>query len=88
MQVIPQEISACVSAMSIENGKEGALGPSLTLLLRWFLNIEDNANSVFIIISDYPLVRISCIAFDYSVLFDRVFGTFKVRQLYMRHLPG
>lgn len=40
MQIVSQEIGACVAAMTVENGKKGALGPAITFFLRRFLHIQ------------------------------------------------
>jgi hypothetical protein len=86
MQIISQEVCTCVSTVTIKNGKKRALWPSVTFFLLRLLNVEHNTNSIFIIISNDPLVSIGCISFNHSVLFDRVLGALEVGQLYMRDL--
>ncbi len=70
VQVVPQEVRTRVASMAVENSKELNFGPPLTLLVRWFLNVEHNRNSVFIVLSNYALVCISPIGLDYSIFFD------------------
>jgi hypothetical protein len=69
VKVVSQEISTGVSTVTIENSEEGAFGPSFTFLLWRLLNIKNNTDSVFIIVTDYSLVGVSSITFDHSILF-------------------
>jgi hypothetical protein len=78
VQVIPQEVRTCVAPVAVKNSKELNFGPPLTLLVRWFLNIENNGNAVFIVLSDDALVRIRPVRLDYPVFFDRTLCIFKV----------
>ena len=70
VQVVPQEVRTCVASMAVENSKELNFGPPLTLLVRWFLNVEHNGYAVFIVLSYNALVCIGPIGFDYSIFFD------------------
>lgn len=72
--------------MPIKDGKEWTFGPSVTFLLLWLLYVENNTNSIFIIISYNSLVCVCCVTFDHTVLFHWVFCALKVWQLYMRNL--
>jgi len=78
VQVISQEVRTCVASVAVKNSKELNFGPPLTLLVRRFLNVENNGNAVFIVLSDDALVRIGPIRLDYPVFFDRALCIFKV----------
>lgn len=56
--------------MAVENSKKLNFGPPLTLLVRWFLNVEHNGNAVLIVLSNDALIRIGPIGLDYSIFFD------------------
>ena len=58
MQVISQELSTQVAAMSIIHAKEGALGPCLVLPVLRFDYIQNYGDAVLIISSDESLIGI------------------------------
>jgi hypothetical protein len=69
MELIPQEVCASSTSMPIINCKETASGPLVDLLELWLNNIEDYANSIFIIISNNALMSIRRITTNHSILF-------------------
>jgi len=70
MEVVAEEVSACVSTMAVKDRKERAFRPSIALFIRWFLYIEHDAYPVFIIITDDALVCIGGVALDHAVFFN------------------
>lgn len=63
----------------IEDSEELALRPAITYFLGWLLNVEHDADPIFVIIADYTLIRVCCIRFDDAVFFHRVLCRFKIR---------
>jgi len=64
MQIVSQVISTVAPTMPIEHPKEADLGPLHSwghLFVPRLQNIQDNAHSVFVVVTDDPLVRIGCI---------------------------
>ena len=54
--------------MSIKHSEEANLGP-LNIdvgLVLWLENVQNDGNPIFIIVSDYTLVCVCCIRFNYS----------------------
>jgi hypothetical protein len=74
MQLIPEKVCTCSTSMTIIDGKEAASGPLIDLLELWLYNIEDYANSIFIIVPDNSLMRIGGVTTDDTVLFAGEFG--------------
>jgi len=68
VQLVPEEISTSSTTMTIINSKEGASWPFVNLLEFRFDNIQDNRNSIFIIVPYNTLMSICCIAADDSIL--------------------
>jgi hypothetical protein len=59
MQIISQEVSARISSVAIKYTKEAALWPVLNVFLgRRLHDIEHDADSVLVVVSDDSLVRI------------------------------
>lgn len=86
MQVVTQEVSASMPAMTIENGEEGTFRPTLTFFLGRFLHIKYNRNTVFIVVPNDSLVCVRGISFYDAVLFNRVLSRLKVWKLDMRQV--
>ena len=86
MQVVAQEVGARMATMTIENGEEGAFRPAVTLFLGRFLHVEHDRDSVFVVVSNYSLVCVSCVGPHHAVLFDRVFGRLEVGKLHVRQV--
>ena len=42
VEIVSEEVSTRVASMTIEDGEEGALGPSFALFLRWLLHVQHN----------------------------------------------
>ncbi len=68
MQVISQEVSTSSTTMSIENSKEGALGPLLTLSWMRLQDVENDAHPVLIVISNDTLVCVCSIRSNNAIL--------------------
>ena len=67
--------------MSIIDSEEGSLWPIFHFgLIRWFHDIEDNGNSIFIVIPHYALVCVGSVRFDHSITFDTAFSRLMVWQ--------
>lgn len=80
MQIISKKISTYGSTMPIKYSKKADLRPlfiNMNFVLRLH-DIQNYAYSVFIIISDYALVCIGSISFNYSTLFNRCFSHFMI----------
>ncbi len=80
MEVISQEICTGYSTMAIVDPEEGALGPIFFLAVCWFHDVEDDWNSIFIIISNYPLVSICSVSLHNSISLGRRFRSFIKRH--------
>ena len=77
VQVISEEISTCVATVSIKDSEEAALWPILDILLGLRLHdIEDDADPVFVVVSDDALVCVGSIADDMTGLPDAALGWF------------
>lgn len=77
MQIIPEEVSASVSSMAIEDTEETALRPVCNIFLCWRLhNVENNANSILIVVSDDALVGIGSISHDVPILTNTALSWF------------
>ena len=74
MEVVSKEISANMSSMAIIDAKEGAFWPLTTseLLRLWFHYIQDNGNSVFVVISNDALVCVCTVRCNDTIAFGRV----------------
>ena len=61
--------------MSIKDSKEAAFGPIFNVLFgRRLHNIQNDADSVFIIVSYYALVCVGRITYDASILSNTALG--------------
>ena len=70
MQIISQEVSARISSMAIKDTEEAALWPVLYVFLGWRLHdIEHDADSVLVVVSDDSLVRIGSVP-NYATIFS------------------
>ena len=66
--------------MSIIDSEEAASWPFLVLPTLRFQNIQNNADSVFIVISHNTLVGICRVGLNDPICFDTTLGTFMVRH--------
>jgi len=80
VQVVSQKLRANRPAMAVVNPKERAFRPVLVYSVLWLDDIQDNADTVFIIVPDETLVCVGSICSDYSVAFKTTFGYFVVRD--------
>lgn len=72
MKVISQEISTGIPAMSIKHAEEWTFWPVLSILLGWWLHdVQDNWDSVFVVVSNYTLIRVCSVAYNRSILSNR-----------------
>ena len=70
MQIISQEVSARISSVAIKYTKEAALWPVLNVFLgRRLHDIEHDADSVLVVVSDDSLVRIGSVP-NYATIFS------------------
>ena len=75
MQIISEKVSACISTMSIKYTKEAALWPVFDVLLGGRLHdIEHDADSVLVVVSDDSLVRIRSVPNYAAILSNTAFG--------------
>ena len=83
MEVISQIIGACRTAMSVEYSKEADLGPvDIKIGLVFGLqNVQDDRDTVFVIVSDDALVGVGGIRLDDSTLFLTCFGRLVILEL-------
>ena len=64
VKVVSQKVSARVATMTVEDSKERALGPVLNVLLAWWLHdVEHDADSILVVISDDSLVCVGGVGF-------------------------
>jgi len=78
MQVISQEISTSRSSMTIIHSEERAFWPFLFEAVLRFLNIENDWDSILIIISNYSLICICGISWNKAVFFNWTFRRFVI----------
>ena len=71
VQVVSQVVSACCTTMAIKDAKEADLGPlNIQILFALRLqNVENNGDSVLIIITNDTLISIGSVRFDNATLF-------------------
>ena len=80
VQVVPQEISTCITTMTIKDSEETAFWPVFHVFFGWWLHdIEDNADSIFVVVSNDSLIGISCIAHNKSVFSNTALGGLPTR---------
>ena len=79
MEVIAQEVSTWIAAMSIKYTKKGTFRPVIALLARWFHDVQNDRNAILVIISDNSLICVCSISRNDSVLPNWAFSLFKVR---------
>lgn len=82
MKVISQEICASVATMTIEDAKERALGPiHYVFFCGWLHNVQDNTNSVLVVITDNSLICVGCVPHDVSVFSHTALGRLPAWQI-------
>ena len=87
MQIVSQKISAGCSSMSIKNSKKWTFRPFFALPWMRFQNIQNNTDSIFIVVSNNSLVSIRCISSYNSVFLIWTFWLINscVKDLVRRH---
>jgi len=68
VELVPQEVGTCGSSMAIVHCEKGTPGPLVHLLELWLDDVENNANSVLIVISHDTLMSVGRIATYHSIL--------------------
>ena len=68
MQLVSQKVSALCSTMSIVDSEEGAARPVSRFLKLRLDNIQDDADSVFIVVPYYALMSVCCVRDNHSIL--------------------
>ena len=58
VQVVSEELSASITSMAVIDSEEGALGPDFVLTVLWLHDVEDDGDSVLVVIPDETLVSI------------------------------
>ena len=75
MQVVTEEVGACVAAMAVEHTKEAALGPVLdVLLVRRLHNVQHDADAVFVVVADDALVSVGRVTHNQTILSHTTLG--------------
>ncbi len=65
--------------MTVINSKKGAFRPYLVLSMLWLHNVQNNTDSILIIVSYKTLICIGCIRADNSIALETAFGWLVVR---------
>lgn len=82
MQIVSQEVGASVATVTVKNAKEAAFRPFLNVFLdRRLHDVQDNADSVLVVVSNDALVGIRSIAHDETIFADTTFGGLPTRQV-------
>ena len=67
MQVVSEILCADMASMTVEDSKEAHLGPvTLPMLVFRLKNIQDNGDSILIVLSNNTLVGICSISLNYA----------------------
>lgn len=82
VQIVTQEVGACVAAVAIEHAEEAALGPVLDVLFVGRLHdVEDDAHAVLIIITNNALISVRGVTHNESVLAHTALGRLPAGQV-------
>jgi hypothetical protein len=82
MQVVSKVLCANMTTMAVKDTKEAHLRPiALPMLILGLQDIQDNTDSVLIVLSDNALIGIGSIGLDYAALLVRSLGNLMVLQL-------
>ncbi len=74
MQLVSEEIGTLCTAVTVVNGKKRTPWPEVNLLELGLNDVQNNRNSVFIVVSNHTLVSVGCVRGHHSVLFARKFS--------------
>ena len=82
MQIVSQEISAYSSSMPVIDAEEGALWPLLALIVLrlWLHDVENDGDSVFVVVSDDTLIGIGSISCHQTIPLVRKLRILIIRQ--------
>lgn len=73
MQVVSQEFCASGAPVTVVDAEEGALGPFFVFAGCGFDDVEDDADSVFVVVSDQALMGVCGVGSDDPVAFYACF---------------
>ena len=80
MEIVSKKVGAGVAAVTVEHSEEGALWPVFDVfLLRWLHDVQDNAYSVFVVVTDYSLVGVGCVPHYAAIFSDTALSRFPSR---------
>lgn len=75
VEVVSEEVGAGVAAVAVEDAEEGTFWPVFNVLFAWGLHdVEHDADTVFVVVTDDTLVCVCCVADDGAVLANAAFG--------------
>ena len=90
MQLVSQEISALWTSVAIVNCKYRTTRPNFNFFKFRLDNIENNTNSIFIVVTNHSLMSISSISSDNTILlrckFCRIIWRLEILNLLILHL--
>lgn len=69
VQVVTEEICACMPTMSVKNSEKRALRPAVTFFLWRLLDVKYDRNSILVIVSHDTLISICSVRLNNSVFF-------------------
>ena len=74
VQLVSEEIGALSTPVTVVNGEKGTPRPEVKLLELWLNDIQNNRDSVLIVVSNHTLVSVGCVRGHHPVLFARKFS--------------
>lgn len=66
--------------MTVINTKERTFGPYFVLAMLWLHYVEDDADTIFIVVSHKSLVRVGRVSSDYSIAFEAALSRLVIRN--------
>ena len=82
VEVVSQILRASIASMAIIDPKERTFGPVLVLTMVRFHDVEDDGDSIFVIVSYKTLVGVGGVGPYYSISFERALGRLVVGNNY------
>jgi len=67
MKFVPEKVGAVAAPVSIENPEKGAPRPLGAGFVFGLHHIKNDADSVFVVVSDQTLIGIGCVSPDHTV---------------------
>ena len=74
MKLISEVVGTCSSSMAVVDCEERASWPLIYILKLWLDDIQDNGNSIFIVVSDDSLVSVCTITAHDSIFLTSKLG--------------